>query len=170
LISRLLALDSELSQQLQLTENQAGLRAAAALFAHSGDSWLLYLGLGLLWLAGPEPWKRAVGITFLGIVVAAVVVAVMKYTFRRQRPDGDWGKIYRITDPHSFPSGHAARVALLSVLAFNLLPLPLALAVLIWALLVILARVAMGVHYLSDVIAGAIIGVILAIGILIFFL
>ncbi|HNO93257.1 MAG TPA: phosphatase PAP2 family protein, partial [Anaerolineales bacterium] len=80
----------------------------------------------------------------------------------RKRPEGEWGGIYRNTDPHSFPSGHAARAFLIAVLASALAPPWLAIALWVWAPLVALARVAMGVHYLSDIIAGAILGIIVA--------
>ena len=96
----------------------------------------------------------------LSMIGLAVLVAAIKFTVRRQRPAGDWGNIYRKTDPHSFPSGHAARVSLLAVLAFAQGPLWFGLLVLIWALLVTFARVAMGVHYLSDVLAGSTLGVL----------
>jgi len=170
LTSRFLELDAEFSQRLRIAETPGALRTACALIAHSGDSWLWYLGLGILWLIGPESWKRTLGIILAAILGAAIIVAVLKYTIRRKRPEGEWGSIYRLTDPHSFPSGHAARATLLAVLATNLLPSWLAILMLGWAFLVILARVAMGVHYLSDVIAGAIIGAALAGIVLSFFL
>jgi undecaprenyl-diphosphatase len=47
---------------------------------------------------------------------------------------------------------------LLAVLALGLGPAWFGWLLLAWAPLVILARVAMGVHYLSDVIAGAALG------------
>ena len=68
--------------------------------------------------------------------------------------------MYRRTDPHSFPSGHAARTILIGVLAIGLGPGWLAIILCIWAPLVALARVAMGLHYLSDVVAGALLGAI----------
>jgi membrane-associated phospholipid phosphatase len=77
---------------------------------------------------------------------------------RRQRPQGEWGSIYRNTDPHSFPSGHAARATLLTILIFVLGPSWLILPMAIWAPLVALARVSMGLHYISDIIAGGILG------------
>jgi undecaprenyl-diphosphatase len=98
-----------------------------------------------------HPWSLTV---LLSIVVLAVVVLAIKFTIRRQRPEGEWGGLYRKTDPHSFPSGHAARVVLLAVLALGLGPGWLALILCVWAPLVALARVAMGVHYLSDIVAG----------------
>jgi undecaprenyl-diphosphatase len=68
--------------------------------------------------------------------------------------------MYRATDPHSFPSGHAARVVLIAVLAIGLGPGWLAVLLCIWAPLVALARVAMGLHYLSDILAGAGLGLV----------
>jgi undecaprenyl-diphosphatase len=85
---------------------------------------------------------------------------MIKFTVRRQRPGGDWGNIYRKTDPHSFPSGHAARSIMLGILTLHIGPQWLGWLLLAWAPLVALARVAMGVHYLSDVLGGAVFGVL----------
>jgi undecaprenyl-diphosphatase len=90
-----------------------------------------------------------------------VVVVLLKFTIRRKRPEGEWGGIYRNTDPHSFPSGHAARTALFAVLGLILGPTWFGLVLLAWAPLVALARVAMGVHYLSDVLVGLAIGLVM---------
>jgi undecaprenyl-diphosphatase len=99
-------------------------------------------------------------IMLAAISVLAALVMGLKFIIRRRRPEGDWGSIYRNTDPHSFPSGHAARAFLIAVLAMALGPAGLAIGLWIWAPLVSLARVAMGVHYVSDVVAGSILGVI----------
>jgi len=95
----------------------------------------------------------------LGSIAAlAASVLLIKLVVRRRRPEGEWGAIYRSTDPHSFPSGHAARAILLAMLAAAWGPGWLAAVLLPWAPLVALARVAMGLHYLSDVVAGAALG------------
>jgi len=49
---------------------------------------------------------------------------------------------------------------LIGVLAIGLGPGWLAILLCVWAVLVALARVAMGLHYLSDIVAGAVLGVI----------
>jgi undecaprenyl-diphosphatase len=132
----------------------------AAILAHSGDSWFWILGLLLTWWLADGPWKTW-ALRMLGmIIVLALIVTVLKFSIRRRRPEGEWGAIYRSTDPHSFPSGHAARAALLAVLSLIWGPSWLGVLLLIWAPFVLLARVAMGLHYLSDVIAGATLGVI----------
>ena len=156
----ILEFDARLSDRLRVAEQPGLLRTLAVFFAHSGDSWFWGLGLLLLWRLGDSFWKQWALVLFAGIAALAVIVMSIKFTVRRRRPEGEWGGIYRNTDPHSFPSGHAARAFLIAVLALGLGPAWLATLLCIWAPLVCLARVSMGVHYVSDVIAGAILGII----------
>ena len=86
---------------------------------------------------------------------------LIKFIVRRKRPEGDWGGIYRKTDPYSFPSGHAARGLLIGVVAMGLGPVWFGITLIIWGPLVGLSRIAMGVHYLSDVLAGWVVGILL---------
>jgi undecaprenyl-diphosphatase len=155
---RALDLDRKLTAALRIAERPGFTRSLAAVLAHSGDSWFWGAGLALAWLLGTPDWKWRSAILLFGILITAVLVLAIKFTVRRRRPEGEWGGIYRATDPHSFPSGHAARAVMLAVVAVGLGPLPFALLLLIWAPLVVVARVAMGVHYLSDVLAGALLG------------
>lgn len=154
----ILELDARLSDQMRVAEKPGALRSFAVFFAHSGDSWFWGLAMILLWVFGDSFWKEWAVVQFVGISVLAALVMGIKFTVRRRRPEGEWGSIYRNTDPHSFPSGHAARSFLIAVLATGLGPAWLALILWIWAPLVALARVAMGVHYLSDIVAGAVLG------------
>jgi len=91
----------------------------------------------------------------------ASVVIVLKFTIRRPRPEGEWGQIYRITDPHSFPSGHAARSAALAVMGLAIGPAWFGVALALWAPWVGISRVALGVHYLSDVVVGWVVGAVM---------
>ena len=156
----ILEIDAHLSDRLRVAEKPGLLRTLAVFFAHSGDSWFWGLGLIVLWWQGDAFWKQWAVTHFVIIGVLAVTVLTIKLIVRRRRPEGEWGGIYRNTDPHSFPSGHAARAFLIAVLALGLGPVWLAVLLCLWAPLVSLARVAMGVHYLSDIVAGAILGII----------
>ena len=157
----LLELDARFSGQLRVAEKPGILRNIAVFFAHSGDSWFWGAALILSWFFSNSAWKQWEVVEFFGILGLAGVVLAIKFLVRRERPQGEWGGIYRNTDPHSFPSGHAARAFLIAVVGAGLGPIWLLVILLwIWAPLVSLARVAMGVHYLSDVIAGAILGMI----------
>jgi membrane-associated phospholipid phosphatase len=163
---RFLQLDARYSERLSIAENPGLLQNIARFFAHSGDSWFWILGLALLWLVGNDFWKLRAVIMLAGILLTAIIVFAIKFSVRRRRPEGEWGAIYRKTDPHSFPSGHSTRAMMLAVVAVGLGPAWFGLILAIWAPLVVLARVAMGVHYLSDVLAGAALGVILGLIIL----
>ncbi|NJC96063.1 MAG: phosphatase PAP2 family protein [Anaerolineae bacterium] len=158
----LLELDARLSNKMRVAEKPGALRAIAVFFAHSGDSWFWWLALILLWFFSNSSWKKWEVVEFVGIGLLAALVMCIKFLVRRRRPEGEWGGIYRNTDPHSFPSGHAARSFLIAVVATALAPAWLAIVLWIWAPLVALARVAMGVHYVSDVVAGALLGILAA--------
>jgi len=165
LFEKFLAWDQRVSKKMHIAEQPGPLRTGAAFFAHSGDSWFWMPAVLLVAWLGESFWQARAIALGIGILIAIAVVMTLKFSIRRQRPEGTWGNMYRTTDPHSFPSGHAARSALIAVIAVGLGPSWFAAILVVWAPLVILARVAMGVHYLSDVLAGALIGVIIGVGV-----
>jgi undecaprenyl-diphosphatase len=159
MIQRILAWDARVSTRLRVAEKPGWLRRFAMFLAHSGDSWFWLLGLAIVgWLGSPY-WRWRMITLGVGVLLTAVLVMIVKFRVRRRRPEGDWGDIYRSTDPHSFPSGHATRAFLLATLAVAFGPLWFAIVLVIWAPLVALARVAMGVHYFSDVFVGGLLGI-----------
>ena len=160
-LTSLLKLDARLSDQLRVAEKPGALRDAAIFFAHSGDSWFWGAALIILWGFGDSFWKQWAIVELVGISVLAALVMSLKFIIRRRRPAGEWGSIYRNTDPHSFPSGHAARAFMIVLVAVGLGPGWIALILWIWAPLVSLARVAMGVHYVSDILAGFLVGIVM---------
>jgi len=158
----ILKLDAHLSEQMRVAEKPGALRSVAAFFAHSGDSWFWAVALIALWASGDSFWKRWAMVQIFGISVLVVLVLSIKFLVRRRRPEGEWGTIYRTTDPHSFPSGHAARAFLIAVIASAFGPATVGIFLWVWAPLVAIARVAMGVHYVSDILAGALLGIVFA--------
>ncbi|MGD2057988.1 MAG: phosphatase PAP2 family protein [Anaerolineales bacterium] len=164
-----LEFDRTWSQRLALADSAGFKRRLAIVLAHSGDSWFWLLGLLIIWLTGDNFWKLWSLRVGAMIILLAVSVLALKFRFRRARPEGTWGNVYRKSDPHSFPSGHAARAALLAVLTVGLGPLWLAVILVLWAPLVSLARVAMGLHYPTDVLAGGALGFVVGLIALLFF-
>ena len=167
-IQNLLELDARFSAKLRVAERPGVFRSIASFLAHSGDSWFWWGALGLLWWLGTPFWKHWAQVVLLSIIGLAVLVLAIKFLVRRKRPEGEWGGFYRKTDPHSFPSGHAARAILLAVLVTTLGPVWLSVVIWVWAPLVCLARVVMGVHYLSDILAGIFTGLVAGLSILMF--
>ncbi len=108
-----------------------------------------------------------------------VATLLVQMVIRRPRPNALPHGFKLWIHTYSFPSAHSsasfACAVLLSALAFAVLPTSLGLApvVLIMsfalAILIALSRIIVGVHYPSDVIAGSLLGTVLA-GIFVLFL
>ena len=155
--------DAFYSKNLQLKKSKGIWHAICVFFAHSGDSWFWLIALVLIWFLGNSEWHARASFLIIGLVFLAIFVLIIKFSIKRPRPEGDWGNIYRAADPHSFPSGHAARAAALAVMTLSVGPTWFAIVLCLWAPLVGIARVMLGVHYLSDVIIGWLIGIIVGI-------
>ncbi len=152
--------DATWSQRLRKLEQPGLARKAAIVLAHSGDSWFWLSGLILSWLIGTPELKLLALRLIIAVFSLAFTVMVIKFAIRRPRPAGEFGEIYRRSDPHSFPSGHAARSVLLAVLVVGWGPSWLAVILVLWAPLVSLARVALGLHFPTDVLAGGLLGLV----------
>jgi membrane-associated phospholipid phosphatase len=156
--ARLQVIDEALTEPLTLPRTGRAAQLLALGLAHSGDSFIWAGLMVAAWFLGDERWKARAVITFAGLALAEVVIIAMKMAIRRKRPPGNSGMIYRKADPFSFPSGHAARAALLCLLAWHLGPLPAFIAIVAWSHLMVLSRIAIGIHYVFDVIAGILLG------------
>jgi undecaprenyl-diphosphatase len=152
--ARLLALDRRLSARLALPRRARLLHAAALVVAHTGDSllWLSGAGAALLW--GGPAWRDVGWRIVAANLVGGALTAALKLLVRRQRPAGEGGALYTRLDRHSFPSGHAVRGAAMVVLLAPLLAPWGQVLFPLWGGLVGLARVALGVHFTSDVVGG----------------
>lgn len=154
-------LDADLTVKIQKLASQGWGWRLAVLLAHSGDSWIWAGGLGLVWLFSRGETRSLAAIFEISVVLQAFLVYGLKAVIRRKRPTGEWGGVYRQYDPHSFPSGHATRAFMLAYLAIALGPAWLGWLMAVWAPLVCLARIINGLHYLSDIVGGAILGLLL---------
>ena len=157
-LERLIAFDQSLSSRLAVPREARLVRLLAHVLAHTGDSplWLGAATIALVW--GNSAWQGFGGRVVLGTLVAGLATTFLKWGFRRQRPPGDSRGFYSRFDRHAFPSGHAGRSACMAILLAPLLPTwGLALMVL-WVGLVGLARIALQVHFVSDVIGGWAVG------------
>ncbi|MBX3051401.1 MAG: phosphatase PAP2 family protein [Caldilineaceae bacterium] len=163
LTSFLSPLDESISAHIALDESQRNWRNPlfwlANVGAHLGDS-LLWAGItALLWRkAGDDPARKRLLSGWMAAFAGAVFVTLaIKRVFRRPRP-GTGQMLYGPgADQHSFPSGHGARVGVILVWAEALWPGAGWLAPLI-GLWIGWARVAMGIHYAGDVLAGVALG------------
>ena len=125
---------------------------AGALWGFVADAAFLLTGLQpsrllIPWVAIAASWTAAEG---------------AKYLFNRTRPflwDTEIAPLIRTPSSSSFPSGHSATAAA-GALTLSVLYPPLAPALVLAALLVVLSRVYLGVHFPFDVLAGIFIGLV----------
>lgn len=152
--------DITLSERLNVSEKPGLWRALAIFITHSGDAPYLVVSMGLLYALGSPEWRHR-AITFLIADLSTLIVSqIMKFTFRRPRPDGQWGEVYRKIDPHSFPSGHSSRGGMAAMVGLLAWPGGFGLFFFVWGLLVALSRVMTGVHYLLDALGGVAVGMV----------
>mgnify|MGYP001301191959 FL=1 len=159
LLAHLLTVDTKWTSRLVLSADAKLLQSVMKFISHSCDSWYWLIGLGLVWLLGEPEMRLQAAFWACAILGMAGVVFLIKALFHRPRPEGEWGKIYRIADPHSFPSGHAARAMMLAVLSMQTGSGWVIAGFILWALLVGLSRIALKLHYLLDVVAGWLLGI-----------
>jgi len=140
------------------------LRRFFVLVSRLGDGgyWAL-MGLVLVGYLG----TNALPLVLQFSVTAMIGVWIYKHLktlLVRERPFVCEGKIVCATAPldrYSFPSGHTLHAVMFSVLFTHAEP-RMALLTIPFALLVAMSRVVLGLHYPSDVIAGAMIGAAIA--------
>ena len=136
-----------------------------------GDGVFWYsLALALPLMAGAEGLEKLGHITVTGLI-CILIYSQLKNRLVRKRPFISFPDIHAHTAPldkYSFPSGHTMNAVNFAVLFTWAFP-PLAYLVVPFALLVALSRVILGMHYPTDVMVGAALGLILSWGSLLLF-
>lgn len=155
--------DKEWSRVIRIKNLPAPIRHTSEILAHSGDPKWMWIALALIWLIGNSFWREWAITVAMGLGILSLLQLPIKRLVDRDRPIGLWGRKTRKKDPDSFPSGHAARTFLLAILATGLGPAWLAVLLWIWALLVSLSRVSMGVHFISDTLGGLLLAIIVGV-------
>jgi membrane-associated phospholipid phosphatase len=121
-----------------------------------GQSYTLLGAAGAVYAVGRikgEPKVSHMGMDLLrSLVIAEFMTQSLKYTVRRERPDG--------SGANSFPSGHAADTMAFATALERHLGWRFAVPAYVLASYVAMSRLHDNVHFLSDVTAGAAVGII----------
>lgn len=164
MLDTILRLDGQLLvaiQSLHLT----WLDPAVSLFTRLGDAGLLWIALSLamlLWKPTRKAGALALGAMALGLLVTNITI---KPLISRSRPWLDWPIVPLVTekDPNSFPSGHTCAAFAAGMIWLRTLPWKWGrIAAAALAVCMGLSRLYVGVHYPTDVLAGAVIGALCA--------
>jgi undecaprenyl-diphosphatase len=156
----LLAWDRRWTRRLNASAGIGSIRTLFRLVSRLGNGAFWYALMFALIVtegaAGLETALRMLAAGFRGLIV----YKLLKSSTARARPFQVLRGIRAGIDPldaFSFPSGHALHAVAFTVVALSYFPM-LAPALLPFTLLIALSRVVLGLHYPSDVLAGAAIG------------
>jgi undecaprenyl-diphosphatase len=125
-----------------------------------GDGWLWYALLGALLLSGESHRYAAVAASMLSAGIGIGAFLSLKRIAGRKRPchiePHCWAKLLP-PDQFSFPSGHTITAFAVATPLALFYP-ALLIGVLFCAFSIATSRIMLGMHFLSDVVAGAAIG------------
>lgn len=131
-----------------------------AFISRLGDGWVWFALMGTLPLwYGAAAWDVSLVMLATG-AVATLIYKLIKNTTHRLRPcEESAGLLLTVAplDRFSFPSGHTLHAVCFTVIACSVYS-DLMWALIPFTLLVAISRLVLGLHYLSDVLVGALIG------------
>jgi undecaprenyl-diphosphatase len=128
-----------------------------------GDGWLWYAMLAVILLFGGPSRFQAAAAYGLGCGISILLFLRLKKLTGRKRPCAIephcWATLLP-PDQFSFPSGHTMSAFTAATIITVFYP-SLAIVVFFCAVSIAVSRVVLGMHFLSDVLVGALIGVLL---------
>ena len=161
---RLLAWDAALCRQCSRLQHRPGLTAVLRAVSRIGDGVFWYALMAVLPLLYGRAGARASVHMALAGLVCLLVYRWLKRRTARPRPAGviaDVRTATHVRDEFSFPSGHTLHAVAFTLIAVHHFP-PMDVLLVPLCLLIALSRPALGLHYPSDVLAGALLGAAIA--------
>jgi undecaprenyl-diphosphatase len=165
LLNRYLHWEEVVMYRLNHVNAMRGLRRLFAISSRLGDGVGWYVIAALLALFVGESAWLSMSVMMLSAGVGLVIYASIKHLTARPRPHmAHDGLVLSVAplDKYSFPSGHTLHAVNFAVQIAAFSP-GLAWLVVPLALMVALSRMVLGLHYLSDVLVGGLIGAVLAV-------
>ncbi len=134
------------------------------LISKSADGYLYAIAAVMLLFITPQSGQLFLKAGLLSYGMKVPLYMLIKRRVRRKRPFDDLEGVNFLLAPpdeFSFPSGHTAGAFVFAIICGHLFPLSYA-PLLLWASLVGFSRIYVGVHYPTDILAGALLGVLCA--------
>ncbi|PMH39846.1 hypothetical protein BCU68_07045 [Vibrio sp. 10N.286.49.B3] len=129
--------------------------------SHTGDGHLYAIFALCVFFFDGEVGQQFLIVGLAAFAIELPIYWIMKNGIKRRRPpefSGLFTSYITPSDQYSLPSGHTAAAFVMATLIATYYPAIFAVS-LVWAICIGLSRIQLGVHFLSDVLLGAVLGV-----------
>ncbi|MCW8347695.1 phosphatase PAP2 family protein [Vibrio sp. ZSDZ65] len=134
------------------------------LISRSGDGPLYACLAAFVWFFDERVGEAFLAVALLAFAIELPIYWVAKNSFKRRRPQELCQFVQPFITPsdrYSLPSGHTAAAFLMATVIGHFYP-DWFFVCLVWATLIGVSRVLLGVHFLTDVVIGAVLGALCA--------
>lgn len=131
------------------------------LVSHTGDGHLYALFGLLAFLFDGVAGRSFLAVSLFAFVIELPIYWLAKNHFRRRRPQELSDLVTSFITPsdrYSLPSGHTAAAFLMATISSYFYP-DLQVFVFVWAAMIASSRILLGVHFLTDVLIGMLLGI-----------
>lgn len=163
-IRQLAAVDAQLFLFINSLHQHFKLEKLVRAVSFTGDGYLYVLLALWLPLAIPEQGWQFLVTGLLCFTIELPLYWVLKRSFKRRRPFlvvQALAPLLKPSDEFSFPSGHTTAAFMMACLISVFFPAA-SVPMYVWASLVGMSRVMLRVHFISDVMAGIVLGTCIA--------
>ena len=158
-------IDGSLLIKFQHFAIHGALTSIVKAYTHLGDAGMMWIAIAVILLIFKRTRKYGL-LVFASLALTYLVNnLLLKELIDRTRPYEAFDKVQRLIEKQrgqSFPSGHSASSFAAAMCIYLNAPKKYGIPAMLLALLMALSRLYVGVHYPGDVVAGAVVGSLMA--------
>lgn len=153
-------LDLKLFRMIFYFHRNSALPLIFRIISFIGDGYFYGFYLVYLYFSKHDLFRPALYVVMAAFAIELPLYLILKNTIRRVRPFNAHDEVENMVyplDEFSFPSGHTAAAFVVAMIIAHFTPF-LAVPIFLFAFLVGMSRIYLGVHYPSDILGGIVFG------------